>query len=344
MRRAYAYMTLMVVCWAVSPAILKALLQAEGEGRRLTPLEVAFWAVLLGWVALGAVIAARGRLGRVREVSGRGWVVLVLMGFFGWSGYEVALIVAFAHLPLPDAIVINYLHPVFVVVFQGAMFGSVVRLVSGWERAPEVKGERNLVRIVVGLGLCLLGVAVIATEGRLVALGGARSTVGAAVALFAAVAWGVYSNLGRFVAMRPGCEARGMGDVQTWLAMTFGVVMMGLVLLARGGTETPTGYQAAIYLGGWGPARVAAWVLMAISGVVVYCGGFTLWLVALELAAREGQEHKLPPLTYATPALAVALGCLLLREPFGPGFWEGAGLVAAGNVINVWPGKGGVRG
>ena len=158
-------MVLVVVCWAVSPAILKALLLAEGEGRRLTPLEVAFWAVLLGWVALGVVIAARGRLGRVRDVSTRGWLVLVLMGFFGWSGYEVALIVAFAHLPLPDAIGINYLHPVFVVVFQGAVFGSVVRLVSGWEQRPEVKGERGLARMAVGLGLCLLGVAVIATEG-----------------------------------------------------------------------------------------------------------------------------------------------------------------------------------
>ena len=306
-------MALVIVCWAVSPAILKALLQAEGAGRRLTPVEVAFWAVLLGWVALGVVIAARGRLGRVRDVSARGWIVLVLMGFFGWSGYEVALVVAFAHLPLPDAIVINYLHPVFVGVFQGAMFGGVVRLVSGWEQRPKVKRERNVARMAAGLGLCLLGVAVIATEGKLVALGGARSTLGAGAALFAAVAGGVYSNLGRFVAVRPGRDARGMGDVQTWLGMTFGVAMMGAVLLAGGGTRTPTGYEAAIYMGGWGPAHVPAWALMMVSGVVVYCGGFTLWLVALEVGARAGEAHRLPPLTYLTPALAVVLGWLLLH-------------------------------
>jgi len=126
-----------------------------------------------------------------------------------------------------------------------------------------------------------------------------------------------------------------MGDVQTWLGMTFGVAMMGAVLLAGGGTRTPTGDEAAIYLGGWGPAHVPAWALMMVSGVVVYCAGFTLWLVALEVGARAGEAHKLPPLTYLTPALAVVLGWLLLHEPFGPGFWEGAALIAAGNGVNL---------
>jgi len=335
LRRAYLYTLLVVMSWAISLPTNKALLLAERGGARLTPLEVAFWAIGVGWAALLVVLAARGRLGRVRDISARGWVVLGAMGFFGWAGYAVALNYAFVKLPLPDAVVINYLHPVFVVLFQGAMFGKAVRPVSGWEQAPLVKGRRGAGRMAVGLGLCLLGVAMIATEGRLSALGGVQSIGGALAALFAAFSWGVYSNLGRFVAVRPGQEASGMGDVQTWVAMTFGVGMMGAVLVGVGGLHAPGGYETLIYLGGAGQTAVAAWWLVALNGVVVYCGGFTLWLVALELGARRAGAHKLPPLTYLTPVLAVALGWVLLREPFGPGFWQGAALIAAGNGVNL---------
>ena len=341
MKRAYAYTMLVVLWWAISPSVLKSLLLAEGPGARLTPLEVAFWAIGCGWVSLSVVLAARGRLAKVREVAGRGWVVLVVMGLLGWAGYEVALNVAFVYLPLPNAIVINYLHPVFVVVFQGAMFGAVVRRFSRWEQAPEVKGRPSAGRIAAGLGLCLLGVAMVATNGRLSQLAGMSSAIGAGAALFAAFAWGVYSNLGRFVAMRPGRDGRRLGDVQTWVAMTFGVVFMGAVLLARGGMRVPMGYEAQLYLGGWGPATVSAWWLMALNGVVVYCGGFTLWLVALELGAEAGEAHKLPPLTYLTPVLAVIIGWVVLHEGFGAGFWQGAALVAAGNALILWRGRAG---
>jgi drug/metabolite transporter (DMT)-like permease len=310
----------------------KALLLAERQGQYLTPLEVAFWAIGVGWVALFLALAARGQLPRLRTISSRGWLVLAAMGFFGWAGYTTALNIAFTLIPLPDAVIINYLHPVFVVVFQGAAFGAIVRPLSRWE--DELPAAHvSAWRLGVGVAFCLLGVAVIATNGKLQELGRMPLSAGALAALFAAVCWGVYSNLGRFVALRPGTDSRGMGSLHGWAAMTFGVGMLAAALLPRGGPSLPSGYGTGLYLGGLGPYDVSAWALLAFMGIVVYGGGYTLWLVALELGRRAGEAHKLPPLTYLTPVLAVLLGWLILHEPFGTAFWQGAALIAAGNAI-----------
>jgi drug/metabolite transporter (DMT)-like permease len=334
-RRAYAYTAFVVLSWALSMPTTKALLNAEREGVALTPLQVAFWAIGVGWVSLLLVLVGRKRLRHVPAVAARGWIVLFAMGFFGWAGYVVALNIAFTKLPLPDAIVINYLHPVFVVIFQGAAFASVVRLISGPSPVSEVQARPPRTWMALGLIACLLGVAVIATGGRLLSLGETASSAGVAAALFAAFAWGVYSNLGRFVTVKPGRAVVGMGDVQTWVAMTFALVMMGAMLVMRGSAAPPVGYTTALFLAGKGPLYVDAWYLIAGLGTVAYMGGYTLWLVALDIARREGEAHKLPALTYLVPVLSVALGWLLLRETFGEGFWQGAALIAAGNLTIV---------
>ncbi len=337
MRRAYAYTLLIVLVWAISLVTNKALLLAMRDGGRLTPLQVAFWGVGLGWVALLAVLAIRRRLHHIHAIAARGWVALAAMGFFGWAAYPVALNAAFVRLPLPDAIIINYLHPVFVVLFQGAAFGALVRPITGWEWKSDLRRRPGPARLGAGLLLCLLGVATIATEGHLARLGGITSLLGALLALFAAFSWGVYSNLDRFVPLRPGYERRGLSDVHSFLAMTLGLAMLAAVVTIRHELRPVTGYAVPLFLGPWGPAPVAAWALILLMGIAVYCGSYTLWLCALELGARFGEAHKLPPITYLTPVLGVSLGWLVLRESFGPGFWQGAALIVVGNAVNVWP-------
>lgn len=335
MATAYLYTLLVVLSWAFSLAVNKAILLGQREGAHLSPTQVGFWSIAIGWVVLVIVLAARRRLGHVGDIAPRGWLVLGAMGFFGWAGYVVALNFAFTRLPLPDAIVINYLHPVFVVAFQGSAFSGLVKAVSHFEQSPDRTRRPGPARIAAGLVLCLLGVAVIATKGHLGSLGQLRSTAGAASALFAAFSWGVYSNLGRFVSARPGRQPVGLSDLHSFLAMSFGLVMMAAHLLAARKMGLPNGYDTSLWLLGRAPAEVNVWALMIGMGVLVYCGGFTLWLYALELGARLGGAHKLPPLTYLTPVLGIGLGWVILHEGFGPGFWEGAVLIAAGNAFNL---------
>ncbi len=341
MRRAYILTLLAVVFWTTGPVGSKAALMAEGGGARLTPLQVAFWAIGLGWLALLVLALARGRLSRLRDVSWRGWLVLVAMGLFGWVGYPVGINVAYTMLSLPEALIIGYLNPIFVVLLQGALFGSMVRLISGWEQRPDVERRPPIGRVGAGLLLCLLGVAWIATGGRLSILGPLTSITGALFALFAAFAWGVYSNLGRFVAVRPGRDASGLGDIHNLGAMFVGLVAMGIGLAFSGQLGVPTGFRTALYLRELGPVWVDAWVPIATMAVLNYCLGYTIWLYALEGAGRVGQAHKLPPLTNFVLVSAIGVGWLVLRESIGPGFWEGAALIAAGNVVALWPARAG---
>lgn len=335
MARAYLYTLLAVLTWGASLAVNKAIVVAERAGARLGPMQVALWCIAVGWVALLALLVVRGRLGRFRDIAGRGWAVLVGMGCTGWVGSVVLLNIAFARLPLPDAVVINYLHPAFTVAFQGAAFGAVVRALSGWEGPVDRSRRPGAARLAVGLLCCLAGVALIASQGHLGRLGELRSAVGAGAALLAAMAWGTYSNLGRFVTMKPGRPAEGLSDIHTFAAMTFGLAILGAMLVATGHTGLPNGYYTRMFFFGWGPAWVNAWPLLAGMGVGVYALGFTLWLYAMELGARTGEAHRLPPLAYLSPVLAVVVGWAVLREGFGPGFWPGATLIVIGNAVNA---------
>jgi len=336
LRRAYTYTMLVVFAWGFSQVANKALLTASRDSAFLTPLQVAFWPVAVGWVALLLVLAGSGRLGQVRHVAPRGWVVLAAMGLFGWVGHSVGRNIALKLLPLPDGIMINYLHPMFVVMFQGALFGAAARRVSGWERPQPVRARPSFILLTSAVSLCLLGVAMIVTEGKLTALASSASFTGALAGVLGAFAWGVYSNLGRFVSMRSGREGEEITDVQSFAAMTVGLFVLAAALAGSGGLHLPSGYRMQLYLGALGPATVPAWPLIALHGVVVYCGGYTLWLYALAAGERAGGGHRLPLLTYLTPLLSISLGWIVLHESFGPGFWQGALLIAAGNVMALW--------
>ncbi len=338
MKQAYIFTLLAVALWTTGPIGSKAALLAERDGTKLTATQVAFWGVALGWIGLVVALAVKGRLRRLGDISGRGWLVLVGMGLTGWVGYQVFLNMAYERLSLATAMVISYLNPVFVLLFQGAPFGRMVRLISHWEQEGDCPRHFPVLRLTVGLGLCLLGVAVIVTGGRMT-LEAPKSVVGVMAALFGALAWGIYSNLGRFVAVRPGREARGLGDVQNLGAMAIGLLIMALGLAKAGQLAPPMGFTTTLYLAGPNPREVEVWIPIIVMALLNYCGGYTLWLYAVEQGERAGQAHKLPPLTYLVLVTAVALGWVFFREPFEAGFWQGTGLIALGNAVTLWPGR-----
>jgi len=292
----------------------------------------------MGWVLSLALLILRGRLGRLWAISGRGWLVIVLMGLSGWSGYPVLINLAYQRLSMPDTVVLTCLSPVFVVLFQGAPFGRLIRSISGWEQVPEGGRHPPVGRLAIGMFACLLGVAIIASDGNLSTLGvGLGSVSGALAVLFAVLAWAVYSNLGRFVAVRPGADMRNQSDVQNFGGMTLGLLALALGLIVTGQLQLPWGYKATFYLATLGPARVEVWVPIAAMAVLNFCVGYNLWLSALEAGDRVGRAHALPPLTYLIVVSSTAVGWLILRESWGPGFWQGTALVAAGNVVALWP-------
>jgi len=335
--RAYLYTLIAVLAWTTGPVGSKAALLASGPGPALTPTQVAFWSVALGWVLIFGLLALRGRLALLRAFPPRAWVVLALMGVFGWVAYQVSLNFAYTRLPLADALIISYLNPVWVVVLQAPAFGLLMRPLSGFEQQPDIQERRRAVQVAGGLAICILGVAVTATGGQLSALLHLRLEVGALAALFAGFTWGVYSNLGRFVSVRDGFSERGLSDVQTLVAMTFGLALMGAQLLGSGRLRLLTGYATPCYLGGSAPVSVPTWLIILIMGIFNYALGYPMWLRALEIGAHAGGASKLPPLTYGVLITSTLLGWVLLRQPLGPGFAAGAALILAGNAVTLWP-------
>jgi len=334
MKQAYLFTLLAILCWTTGPVGSKAALLSGGQPA-LGPLQVAFWAIAAGAVVLWLWVLAGRRAGLLGGIAARGWPVLALMGVTGWFGYPVAINFAYTRMPLADALVVCYAAPVFVVVFQAPAFGRVLRLVSGWE--AECKRQVHAGQVGLGLGLCLLGVAFTATGGQPTRLASLHLGVGALSALLAAVLWGIYSNLGRFVPVCPHAEGAARGDVQSAAGMVCGLACMGGLLAAGHRLAPPLGYSSLLHLGPWGQASVPVVGIVAVMGLFNYAVGYPLWMHALELGEKAGGAHRLPALNYLLLLLSVVLGWLLLRQGFGPGFWPGAACIAAGNLVNLWP-------
>lgn len=105
-----------------------------------------------------------------------------LLGIGGLFGYHAAYFIALRNAPVVEAGLINYLWPLFIVVFSALLPGEKL----GWQH-------------IVGTLLALAGAALVVTGGRGLSLDPAYIP-GYLAALFAAVVWGIYSVLSRRLA------------------------------------------------------------------------------------------------------------------------------------------------
>lgn len=160
------------------------------------------------------------------------WRTLLGLGLLGITGYPLLLYVALDHTTVVNAAVFNALNPAAIVVLA---------VLLGHERA----GWRTW----AGVGVGLLGVLVVLTEGDLGRLLALHFNVGDLVMLAAVVTWGVYTVLGRRVALPPLTStalqvglatalltpfALGAGltipaDAQTWWGLAFIVVAPSVI-------------------------------------------------------------------------------------------------------------------
>lgn len=127
------------------------------------------------------------------------------------------------------------------------------------------------------------------------------------MALVAAVAWALYSNLGR----RMG-EENESGAVPLFL-LASGLLLGGIRLFV---TETSH----------WTPAAVAELAYMALfPGMLAYI----LW----DIAVRKGEIILVTSLSYLTPLLSTLVSALVLNIRPGAAVWLAAGLVIAGALV-----------
>lgn len=128
-----------------------------------------------------------------------------------------------------------------------------------------------------------------------------------ALALVAAVSWGLYSNLSRHW----GGE-HDSGAVPLFLFAS-GVLLMLLRLLT---SETSN----------WsGPASMELIYMALFPGMLAYI----FW----DIAVRKGEIVLVSSLSYLTPLLSTLFSTMVLKVSTSPSLWFGAGLVIAGAII-----------
>jgi drug/metabolite transporter (DMT)-like permease len=191
---------------------------------------------------------------------------------------------------------INYLWTVATVAFSVPLLGRRAR----WMLAPGV------LLAVAGIGLTAVGKG--EWSWPVLRENLASNWLPYALALFAGILWGLYSNLSRRWA--PGA---GGSAVPLFLIATALVVNL-LALLT--------------------PARPASWTGRAVlellyMGTVPTLAGYALW----EVAMRRGNVTLVGVFSYLTPVLSAAIAALYLGVAPGAALWIGCGLIVVGALV-----------
>jgi drug/metabolite transporter (DMT)-like permease len=254
-------------------------------------------------ISLGLSLALLRRAG-VTPLFGRRRGLLLLRGLFGFAGLS-CVFYAVAHLPLAEATVLQYLHPVFTAGLAALFLRETVG--AGW---------------VGGTVLALLGVTLVARPGPLGSDGWGldpfATGVAVAGAFFSGCAYVTVRRLAReehplvivlyfplvtLPATLPALARAGVwpqGAEWLWLAGVGVLAQLGQVWLTRGLQHEPAGRATALaYL----QVVFAAGLGVAVFGDVpgpLAVGGGALVLCGALLAGRRGSAER----AAASPAAA----------------------------------------
>jgi drug/metabolite transporter (DMT)-like permease len=183
------------------------------------------------------------------------------------------------------------------VVATAPLWGMLLGFVLGWER-PSLKG-------IVGVGVALLGVAVIVYRG----LGASGTSLpGDLLVVGAAACWGSYAVLSLPLLKRYSPLAVAA------YSMLFG----GLAVLPFASLQLPGADWGAVSLAGWGA--------FAYSALLVAAFGFSFWQRGI---SRIGANRMLV-YQYLVTLVGVVSGVVLFGEGFGVDKVIGAAILLGG--------------
>ncbi|MBI2581063.1 DMT family transporter [Candidatus Woesearchaeota archaeon] len=169
----YFYLVLTILFWSTTPALAKLAL------KELTNSQLLLYTILTGVLILFLVNLFMGKLRILSNYSKVDYLKMFGMGFLGIYLYNSLLYGSFALAPAGQANVINYLWPIFIIVF------SIVIL-----------KERFNYKTVIAILLGFLGALIVFSGGNLSAFNG-ESVTGYLLAAIGAVCFALFSVLGK---------------------------------------------------------------------------------------------------------------------------------------------------
>lgn len=164
---------LTILLWSATPAVAKL---ALGE---LSNYQLLFYTSIVGAISLFLVNLFQGKLHLLAQYTKRDYLIMFGMGFVGIFLYYVFLYGAFALAPAGQVNVVNYLWPVFIILFS----------------IPILR-ERFNFKTILAIGVSFIGALIAFTQGNISAFSGEHAT-GYLLAAIGALCYGLFSVVGK---------------------------------------------------------------------------------------------------------------------------------------------------
>jgi drug/metabolite transporter (DMT)-like permease len=271
---------LIAVClWGLAPVATRALVFQLAPLALLTLRQLLAASVLLPWA-----------VPVMRRIGARDMPRFAAAGLLGMIGYNLPVTVGLQWLPASSAGLLLATEPVWVLVISYVFLG-----------------ERAGPRVLLGSGVALAGVAVIAGPSALSSGYGMRAVAGAALVLLATMAFGGYT-----VVLLP-------------LSEKYGPVPATAVSTVLGAVP----YLA--FVGPLWPSRLSqpAWAELLFLALGSTVAGMLLWNQAIV----RGGSARISRLLYLEPVVSVLGAMAFLGERATPAVLAGGVLVIAGVLI-----------
>jgi len=169
----YTYLGLTILFWSTAPAVAKLAL-AE-----LDNFQLLFYTSIVSVVSLFLLVFFQNKIGEIKKFKKADYFKMFAMGFVGIFLYHIFLFGGFSIAPAGQANVINYLWPVFIIIFS----------------IPILK-ERFNYRTILAVLISFIGALIVFTRGSLSNFNN-EYTFGYLLTALAAVCYGLFSVLGK---------------------------------------------------------------------------------------------------------------------------------------------------
>ena len=166
--KAYLYAMTAVLLWATVATAFKVSL------RNLEPLQLLLYASVVSTLALFVILLFQGKIGLLRQYSGKEYLFSAILGLLNPFFYYVILFEAYSLLPAQQAQPINMTWPIVLVLLSIPILKQRIRLLS-----------------ILAIVVSFFGVYVLATKGDIFGFR-FESPLGVALALGSTIFWSLF--------------------------------------------------------------------------------------------------------------------------------------------------------
>jgi drug/metabolite transporter (DMT)-like permease len=220
-KSSYFYLVFTILLWSATPAVAKLAL------KELNNFQLLFYTSIVGLISLFIVNLFQGKLKILASYTKKDYLKMAGMGILGIYFYYICLYKSFALAPAGQVNVMNYLWPVFIIIFS----------------IPILKEKFNY-RTILAIFISFFGALIAFTNGNF-SIFSNKYAIGYLLASLAAVCYGLFSVFGKKLEYDKFTSMFVYYLVATILIIPTAIVVSGIAV-----PKSPTTIISILVLGG----------------------------------------------------------------------------------------------